>query len=110
MINYELQNRILSSIIIVPIAIFFIFQGSIFFAFFLSLFFFATSYEWIKMSKKKYLMTFLGIIFLLFAFYSSFYIRENSGLFFFLFIILICIFTDIGGYVFGNIFKGTNEG
>ena len=51
-------------------------------------------------------MKFLGIIFLLFSFYSSFYIRENSGLFLFLFIILICIFTDIGGYVFGSVFKG----
>jgi len=104
--NKEFKKRLLSSFILIPVAFFFIIQGSIFFAFFLSLFFFATSYEWIKMSKKKYLMTFLGIIFLLFAFYSSFYIRENSGLFFFLFIILICIFTDIGGYVFGNIFKG----
>ena len=51
-------------------------------------------------------MKFLGIIFLLFSFYASFYIRENSGLFLFIFIILICIFTDIGGYVFGNVFKG----
>ena len=58
------------------------------------------------MCKKNHFMKFLGIIFLLFSFYSSFYIRVNSGLFFFLFIILICIFTDIGGYVFGNIFKG----
>ena len=58
------------------------------------------------MCKKNYLMKFLGIIFLLFSFYSSFYIRENSGLFLFLFIILICVFTDIGGYIFGNIFKG----
>ena len=51
-------------------------------------------------------MKFLGIIFLLFSFFSSFYIIENSGLFLFLFIILICVFTDIGGYIFGNIFKG----
>ena len=58
------------------------------------------------MCKKNHLMKLLGIIFLLFSFYSSFYIRENSGLFLFLFIILICIFTDIGGYVFGNVFKG----
>jgi len=102
----ELQKRILSSIILIPTAIFFIFQGSIYFIFFLSLIFLATSYEWLKMCKKNHLMKFLGIIFLLFSFYSSFYIRENSGLFLFFFIILICIFTDIGGYVFGNIFKG----
>ena len=106
MINKELQKRLLSSLILIPVAFFFIFQGKIFFAFFLGLFFLATSYEWFKMCKKNHLMKFLGIIFLLFSFYSSFYIRENSGLSFFLFIILICIFTDIGGYVFGNVFKG----
>ena len=102
----ELQKRILSSIVLITIAIFFIVKGTVFFAFFLGLFFFVTSYEWLKMCKKNHLMKFLGIIFLLFSFYSSFYIRENSGLSIFLFIILICIFTDIGGYVFGNVFKG----
>ena len=106
MINKELQKRLLSSLILIPVAFFFIFQGTVFFAFFLGLFFLATSYEWLKMCKKNHLMKFLGIIFLLFSFYSSFYIRENSGLFLFLFIVLICIFTDIGGYVFGNLFKG----
>jgi len=66
----------------------------------------ATSYEWIKMCKKKYLMNFFGNIFLIFSFFSAFYIRENIGLLFFLFVILICIFTDIGGYIFGKVFKG----
>ena len=66
----------------------------------------ATSYEWIMMCKKKYLMNFFGNIFLIFSFFSAFYIRENIGLLFFLFIILICIFTDIGGYVFGKVLKG----
>ena len=102
----ELQKRILSSIISIPIALFFIFQGSIYFILFLSLLFMATSYEWIKMCKTKYIINFFGIIFLIFSFFSAFYIRENIGLLFFLFIILICIFTDIGGYVFGKVFKG----
>ena len=102
----ELIKRILSSIILIPVAIFFIFQGSIFFLFFLSILFLATSYEWIKMSKKNYFMNFFGIIFLIFSFFSAFYIRENIGLLFFLFIVLICIFTDIGGYIFGKILKG----
>ena len=102
----EVEKRILSSLILVPLAIFFIIQGSVFFAFFLFIAFLLTSYEWLKMCKKNHLMKFLGIIFLLFSFYSSFQIRENSGLFLFLFIILICIFTDIGGYVFGSVFKG----
>ena len=105
MVN-ELQKRIFSSIILIPIAVFFTFQGSIYFIFFLSLLFVATSYEWIMMCKTKYIINFFGIIFLFFSFFSAFYIRENIGLLFFLFIILICIFTDIGGYVFGKVFKG----
>tara|TARA_Y100001958_G_C20924114_1_gene337188 strand:- start:110 stop:601 length:492 start_codon:yes stop_codon:yes gene_type:complete len=55
---------------------------------------------------KKNLIKIAGIIFLFFSFYSAYLIRENSSLYFFLFIILICIFTDIGGYVFGKVFKG----
>ncbi len=106
MINKELQKRIFSSIIIIPIAIFFIFQEAKFFIFFLSLLFLATSYEWFKMSKENYFMKYFGVVFLIFSFYSAFFIRENIGVFFFLFLILICIFTDIGGYVFGKIFKG----
>ena len=104
--NKEFQKRVLSSVVLIPLATFFIVKGSIFFAFFLGLFFLTTSYEWIKMCEKNNLMKLLGILFLLFSFYSSFYLRENSGLNLFFFIILICISTDIGGYVFGNIFKG----
>ena len=102
----EIEKRILSSLILIPLAIFFIIKGSVFFALFLFIAFLLTSYEWLRMCKKNHLMRFLGIIFLLFSFYSSFYIRENSGLFLFLFIILVCIFTDIGGYVFGSVLKG----
>ena len=45
-------------------------------------------------------------MFLFFSFYAAFYIREQYGLELFLFIIIVCIFTDIGGYVFGKTFKG----
>ena len=106
MINRELQKRILSSIILLPIAVFFIFQGSIFFIFFLSLLLLATGHEWLKMCKKNYYLAFFGNIYLIFSFFLAYYIRENIGLLFFFFIIVICIFTDMGGYVFGKIFKG----
>ena len=102
----EFEKRLISSIILIPLAVFFIYQGSIYFIFFLSVLFLATSYEWIRMCKTKYVMNFFGIGFLIFSFFSAFYIRENIGFLFFLFIILICIFTDIGGYVFGKVFKG----
>ena len=102
----EFEKRLLSSVILIPIAIFFIVQGSLFFIFFLGVLFLATSYEWIIMSKKNDLLKFLGITFLLFSFYATFKIREENSFKYFLFIVTICIFTDIGGYVFGKVFKG----
>ena len=45
MINKELQKRILSSIILIPTAVFVIIQGHTLFIFFLSLVFLITSYE-----------------------------------------------------------------
>ena len=101
-----LQKRILSSIILLPISIFFIFKGSIYFTFFLSLLFLISCFEWVKMCKKLDIKIFFGIMFLTFSFFSAYYLRENLGLSFFIFIILICIFTDLGGYFFGKIFKG----
>ncbi len=58
------------------------------------------------MNKKNDLSKLFGIIFLFFSFYTTFQIRENYNLNNFLFIMTICVFTDIGGYIFGNIFKG----
>ena len=101
----EFEKRILSSIILIPISIFFLIQGSVFFLFFLTILFLATSYEWFKMCKKNNLLKIFGIIFLLFSFYTAFVIREE-GLKFFFFIVTVCIFTDIGGYIFGKILKG----
>ena len=102
----EFEKRLISSIILIPISIFFIVKGSVFFIFFLSILFLATSYEWIKMNKENDLLKLLGIIFLFISFYTTLEIRENYNLNDFLLIITICIFTDIGGYLFGNIFKG----
>ena len=106
MIKKELQKRILSSIILIPVSFFFIIQGSLIFIFFLSLIFLATSFEWFKMTKKKDLLRIFGVFFLFFSFYSTVYLRQYIGLNFFIFLIIICIFTDTGGYIFGKIFKG----
>ncbi len=47
-----------------------------------------------------------GIIFLICSFYSVFQLREIYGFDFFIFIVFVCIFTDLGGYFFGKFFKG----
>ena len=44
--------------------------------------------------------------FLLFSFYSAYQIRDIEGINSFILLILICVFTDIGGYIFGKFFKG----
>ena len=106
MINKELQKRILSSIILIPVSFFFIIQGSFSFIFFLSLIFLVTSFEWFKMTKNNDLIKIFGLFFLFFSFFSTIYLRQYIGLNFFLFLIIVCIFTDIGGYIFGKTFKG----
>ena len=106
MINKELQKRILSSIFLIPLSFFFIIQGSYTFIFFLSLIFLVTGSEWFNMTKNKDLLRIFGLFFLFFSFFSSVYLRQYIGLNFFLFLITVCIFTDIGGYFFGKIIKG----
>jgi len=102
--NQEITKRILSSIIIIVIAFFFITKGSFFYIFFLSICFFITSFEWYKMTKNKNYFL-LGLVFLILSFLSAFLLR-NIFLKDFILVILICISTDIGGFVFGKIFKG----
>ena len=107
MINKELKKRFYSSIILFPLSIFFILEGSFVFTFFLSICFLVAFYEWTQMAKKKQYFI-LGIFFLIFSYYCTLQFRinfsENYNIFFLVFI--ICISTDVGGYVFGNIFKG----
>ncbi len=55
------------------------------------------------MSKNQ--IKFVGILYLLFCSYSALVLRDRGADLLF-FVILICISTDIGGYVFGRLFKG----
>jgi phosphatidate cytidylyltransferase len=105
--NKELQKRIISSIILIPVALFFIIKGSFLFDFFILICFFITSFEWHKMTKKIIYKIF-GFLFLILSFYSIYKIRNNfsNDYYYLLLITLICVSTDIGGYIFGNIFKG----
>ena len=103
----ELQKRILSSLILFPLSLFFIIEGSFLFNLFIIICFMVTSYEWHKMScKKPYYL--IGLLFLVISFYSAYKIRTtmNGDYIYFIIILLICILTDIGGYIFGKILKG----
>ena len=105
MMIQEFQKRLLSSIILLPLSIFLIFKGSFFFNIFILSCLCLSLYEWHFMSKKK-IHYFPGLLFIIFSFFSVYKLRNDGEFYFFLLVILICISTDIGGYVFGKIFKG----
>ena len=108
--NSEFKMRLISSIILVPAIIFIVLLGSYYFIFFLYLCFAISIYEWINISNsKKYLVP--GIILLMLSFYSAYKVRYTSynefdGVYLFLFILFICVLTDLGGYFFGKLLKG----
>jgi phosphatidate cytidylyltransferase len=105
--NIELKQRVLSSIVLFPIVLFLIIKGSYFFSFLLLISLFIALYEWHFLSKNKFYY-FFGFIFLFFSFFCMYKIRINNynSYDYFIIILLICILTDIGGYIFGKIFKG----
>jgi len=107
MIKEEIVKRILSSIILIPTVLFFIIKGSFLFNFFIFICFLITTYEWLKLSKNN-LFKLLGTIFIIISFYTIFKIRNefDREYFHLLLVAIICASTDIGGYLFGNIFKG----
>ena len=106
----ELVKRVISSVIIIPIVILLVYLGSYYFILFLFLCFTIATYEWTKIAKlKNYLIP--GFIFIGLSFISAYNTRyitfyDYEGVLTFLFILLICILTDIGGYVFGKTLKG----
>ena len=103
--SQELIKRILSSLVLIPISFFFIIKGSFLFIIFLMICFAIIIFEWHMMSKKKS-HYFLGYIFLFLSFYSIYKLRIDNDYWFLLSLLIICISTDIGGYLFGKIFKG----
>ena len=102
MIGKELKKRILSSIILLPLALFFVFAGSFYLIFFTLICLFVSIYEWNNMVKKIELK-FCGSLFLIFSFYTFYEISDSYLL---IFVLLVCASTDIGGYIFGKLFKG----
>ena len=99
----NLQKRILTSIIILPLSIFFVVKGEYFLTFFLIFILFAGMYELFSVFKKKTSLLFLTLILIL-SLFSIYHLRENYILLLYL-TIGVSISSDIGGYVFGKIFK-----
>ncbi len=104
----EFLYRLVSSLALIPIVFFCITKGSYFFISLIILSYIISCYEWICIVKNKiYKIT--GLIFLSFSYLTIFLIRNSFGddsLYLFFLILLVCISTDLGGYIFGKILKG----
>ena len=103
----EFIKRILSSTVLLPLIFFIVKEGSFLFVIFLVICFFISVLEWNNMSKKLKYKNF-GLIFLLISFLSIYNLRlnYNDNYILFMYVIIICVSTDIGGYIFGKLFKG----
>ena len=102
----NLKKRILTSIIILPLSIFFIIQGGYYLLFFLLSVFFIANYELFSVFNKKIIILFLDLI-LIISLFSIYYLRDLGDYSFkiLLWVIILCVLSDIGGYVFGKTFK-----
>ena len=106
MINFIF--RACSSLVLAPFFLWIVYINNIFFHLFLLLIFVISLYELkFVFIKNKFFYICLFILLLAFLF-STLNIRGNSnnGFYYFLWIVLVIWLSDIGGYVFGNIFMG----
>ena len=117
--SLELEKRITTSIILFLIAIFCILIHKFVFVLLLIVTLFVCFNEWkdinYKYFKKKrhsnwkyFFVQFVGLVYLFVFFSTSIALRGNNSesIVFFIIILCICIFSDIGGYVFGKVIGG----
>ena len=115
----ELGKRIITSIILFLIAIFCILIHKFVFVLMLIVTLFVSFNEWrdinYKYFKKKqhnnwkyFFVQFVGLVYLFIFLSTSIALRGNNSesIAFFIIILCICIFSDIGGYVFGKVIGG----
>ena len=102
----NLQKRILTSIIVFPLSIFFITKGGDYIVSFLYAILILGNFEVFSVFKRKTSIIFLDII-LVISLLSILYLRNDtlSSYVLLIWIIVLTVLSDIGGFVFGKIFK-----
>ncbi len=105
--NSELINRILTSLILLPILIGSLFYSGYYFIIFLSLVYFISFYEIFK-NTKNLMFNIIANIVLIFSLYAFYNLRgdTNYSLITLYWILSVNFLSDIGGYTFGRLFKG----
>ena len=102
----NLQKRILTSVLILPLSFFFIVKGGNYIVSFLYTILILANFEAFSIFKRKLSIIFLDGI-LVVSLLSVLFLRNDTASSFVLliWIIILTISSDIGGYVFGKIFK-----
>ena len=102
----NLQKRIVTSLIVLPVSIYFIVMGGNYIVSFLYTILILGNFEVFSVFKRKLSIIFLDIV-LVISLLSILFLRNDTFASFFLLIwlIILTICSDIGGYVFGKVFK-----
>ena len=103
----ELLKRILTTIFLLPILFYSMVYSGSYLVVILILFYFLSMYEIIK-NTKNILFIFFASILLILSFYSFYFLRGDTqySLIILFWILASTFLSDIGGYIFGKIFKG----
>ena len=102
----NLNKRILTSLIILPVSMFFIIKGGNYIVSFLYAILILANFEAFSAFKRKTSIIFLDSI-LVVSLLSILHLRNDttSSLILLLWVIILTISSDIGGYIFGKIFR-----
>jgi phosphatidate cytidylyltransferase len=105
--NDEAIKRIFTSIFLLPILFFATVYSGIYLILLLILVYFLCAYEIIKNTRNIFFNIFANI-WLIFSFYCFYYLRGDTeySLIILFWILISTFLSDIGGYIFGKIFKG----
>ena len=103
----ELINRILTSIVLLPILIYATVYSGTYLLVLLGIFYLLSMFEIIKNTKNLLFISFASVV-LFFSFYSYYYLRDvtQQSLIVLFWILTSTFLSDSGGYIFGKLFKG----
>ena len=103
----NIKKRILSSIIILPVSLFFILKGGNYIVSFLYAILILGNFEVFSAFKRKLTIILIDLI-LVISLLAVLFLRNDtaSSFFLLLWVIILTILSDVGGYLFGKFFKG----
>ena len=103
----NIKKRILSSIIILPVSLFFILKGGNYIVSFLYAILILGNFEVFSAFKRKLTIILIDLI-LVISLLAVLFLRNDtaSSFFLLLWVIILTVLSDVGGYVFGKFFKG----